>query len=389
MRCGKVRKSLAAFADGELPPGRREEVAAHLKGCLACRAQLESIQKVDALSRQLTHTEPEQAYWATFLPRVRSKIAQTEQRPAWARMRDALARFFAPPALWPRLAGAVAAAVLVFMVGRAIIQREAHMGRVRALPKKWLTEQAHMATRDRLQEKAMELGESPSERPPQPEEGGHAEVPPGPGDQTGQKVGPNRVTPEPGRDPFQPAENALEGLEAQRENAGFRSRQAPAPAGRVTSALSGEAPSEDKVKVRIPRNSISATGKSFAELGRVSQDESSTIKVSDRGEGQRRAIAPEIESDRAADAEHWRQRIATCQEIIASSQRSDELQRAYSMLAHSWYQLALITGTRNDLLRAVEAQRAALDFTAQEAARRPFRERIEALEERLRKKIRE
>jgi hypothetical protein len=163
-------------------------------------------------------------------------------------------------------------------------------------------------------------------------------------------------------------------------------------------ARSGELPAtqeaspEKKARVAIrpaPRNSISAMGRSPVEVGRVSQEEGATIMIYDRGEAQQRVIVPEIESDREADPEHWRQRIATYQEIIESSQRTDELENAYSMLAQSWYQLALITGARSDLLRAVEVQRAALDFATQKEARRRFRDRIEALEERLAKKKRE
>ena len=40
---------LPAYHDGELPPGRRQRVEAHLQGCPSCRAELETLTELSAL----------------------------------------------------------------------------------------------------------------------------------------------------------------------------------------------------------------------------------------------------------------------------------------------------------------------------------------------------
>jgi len=93
-----------------------------------------------------------------------------------------------------------------------------------------------------------------------------------------------------------------------------------------------------------------------------------------------------VKAARSSGAEHWRQQILLWQNSIQAQPRGEQLGQAYFRLAENWYQMALITAQREDLLQAVEAQRAALDFATDEAPRRLLRNRIQTLEEQLRKK---
>ena len=89
---------------------------------------------------------------------------------------------------------------------------------------------------------------------------------------------------------------------------------------------------------------------------------------------------------RARGPEGWREQIKIWQDSIKVHPRSDRLAEAHLHLAESWYHLAQMTGRREDLLPAVKAQRAALDFATGEPIRELLRERIHTLEEQLQKK---
>lgn len=48
--CRKYKKEWPAFVGGQLPPGRTEEIAAHVKVCAACRAELEETRKLMSMA---------------------------------------------------------------------------------------------------------------------------------------------------------------------------------------------------------------------------------------------------------------------------------------------------------------------------------------------------
>ena len=48
MRCKKVQRSLSAYVDGELAPGVRGELEAHMDSCARCAQQLERIRALAA-----------------------------------------------------------------------------------------------------------------------------------------------------------------------------------------------------------------------------------------------------------------------------------------------------------------------------------------------------
>lgn len=353
MRCRKVRKLLGPFIDEELSEKRRRGMASHLEGCPACRRQLDSIRKVEALSRQLMQAEPDQAYWETFLPRLRAKIARSGEESAWWRVRETLGKLLAPPIPWVRIAGAVATALLVFILSRAVIRHEVRMERIRALPKKSLTEQARVDKEKPIWQEDVEMT-LPGALPKQLEEA-RAPIDQNVTKASGvapmeKKMEPSTVSPPSTTKSFQVIDESA-----------YPSEQTP----------TGEVQ-----KFQVPTLTDE----------RVQRSKAQELPTLHRGGREEKTLRSMAATDRAFGLNHWRQQILLWQDFIKAHPRSDQLGQIYLHLAESLYQLALLTQQREDLLRALEAYRAALDFADEEAARRPLRSRIQELEARLRKK---
>lgn len=113
---GTVRDELAAFLDGELSATRRRTVATHLRGCVACRAEL---RRLEGLERLLVANAPQAQPTADFERRFATafqrEVALRHGRiPSTAARRRALVRWARP--MWvPLSAAAIAAgATIVF-----------------------------------------------------------------------------------------------------------------------------------------------------------------------------------------------------------------------------------------------------------------------------------
>ena len=86
---GHERERLSAYLDGELPPGERAEVSAHLATCPACAAFLADLAAVDAEAAGMSAEAPE-GYFEHFASRVVARLAATPKArvrswrpPAW------------------------------------------------------------------------------------------------------------------------------------------------------------------------------------------------------------------------------------------------------------------------------------------------------------------
>jgi len=58
LECQEVQEQLSAYLDGELDEARRGPVAAHLKGCAACRRELELVTALDLALGDLSAPAP-------------------------------------------------------------------------------------------------------------------------------------------------------------------------------------------------------------------------------------------------------------------------------------------------------------------------------------------
>lgn len=83
---GHEHERLSAFLDGELAPGERAEVAAHLGACAECAARLAELQAVDEAVASLPLQAPG-GYFESLPARVRARLEPRpvrRQLPAWS-----------------------------------------------------------------------------------------------------------------------------------------------------------------------------------------------------------------------------------------------------------------------------------------------------------------
>ncbi len=106
---GPSHEELMAFADGELEPARREEVAAWLEHHPEDRAEVEEFHRLSALWQRYAPPEPSPAAWASALARIETARPFRQPVPEWRVRRPAWA-----------FAAFAAAALLVVMLGRSL-----------------------------------------------------------------------------------------------------------------------------------------------------------------------------------------------------------------------------------------------------------------------------
>lgn len=66
MLSGHVSRDLSAYRQNELPPGRAARVASHLRGCAACRAELEEISFGIRLAERLPVASAPEGMWSSI-----------------------------------------------------------------------------------------------------------------------------------------------------------------------------------------------------------------------------------------------------------------------------------------------------------------------------------
>jgi hypothetical protein len=96
--CWLARRRLGAYRDGELGPGTRVRLEAHLEGCEGCLGEVERLDRLRAALRAPLRAVPEvpAAAWEAFWPQVRTRIAASATPaaapgPAWRRAWASLA----------------------------------------------------------------------------------------------------------------------------------------------------------------------------------------------------------------------------------------------------------------------------------------------------------
>jgi hypothetical protein len=138
MACTDWEEDLALHHDGELAGDRRRRVEEHLRGCAACRAELEAMDRLDDLVRRAP-AAPDAP--AEPFRGLEPALARAKAREAWG------GRF--------RAAAAAAAVLLAFAAGALLARRtpDARAERVAAL----LAEYASTVSEDRREAIAREI----------------------------------------------------------------------------------------------------------------------------------------------------------------------------------------------------------------------------------------
>ncbi|MFC2157677.1 anti-sigma factor family protein, partial [Acidobacteriota bacterium] len=81
MNHDEILNLLGALLDGELNEDQSKLIEDHLKDCSACQKELESLKKLDLLSKDYFSSSPDDQYWKTFAGRV-SKEITSKKNPA-------------------------------------------------------------------------------------------------------------------------------------------------------------------------------------------------------------------------------------------------------------------------------------------------------------------
>lgn len=81
MRCREVTEKLLGYATGELPPEEREAVEAHLRGCLRCRREGDTVERAEAALAMLGAVEAAPDLSEDLRRRLEDPL---RKRPRWA-----------------------------------------------------------------------------------------------------------------------------------------------------------------------------------------------------------------------------------------------------------------------------------------------------------------
>ena len=89
--CWFVRRRLGGYQDGELSPGARDRVGAHVQRCEPCGRELAALGRLRA-GVAFEGADPPEAVWAAFWPQVRARIAVPAPAPdpVWRRVWDGM-----------------------------------------------------------------------------------------------------------------------------------------------------------------------------------------------------------------------------------------------------------------------------------------------------------
>jgi anti-sigma factor RsiW len=120
--CWLIRRQLGGYQDGELSPGARHRVAAHLQGCERCSRELGTFDRLHT-ALALDVADPPEAVWTAFWPQVRDRLATGASDPEPVRR-----SLWGPGTVRPRLgfAPALAAGALAVLAVVAPWQRAPH-----------------------------------------------------------------------------------------------------------------------------------------------------------------------------------------------------------------------------------------------------------------------
>lgn len=98
MRCGKARKSLSAFIDGQLSAGEAEDLERHIASCQACAQELASMRSAMDTLHVVGDIEPAPAFVDGVMAKVAAERRSRRRVRPGARFADLVESAFRRPA---------------------------------------------------------------------------------------------------------------------------------------------------------------------------------------------------------------------------------------------------------------------------------------------------
>ena len=80
MRCGRVRRYLNAYLDGELHAQRRSQAEAHLESCAECRAQLARLKELASLLESTSAPAAPSGFAGRVMSRAQQRLVDAASR---------------------------------------------------------------------------------------------------------------------------------------------------------------------------------------------------------------------------------------------------------------------------------------------------------------------
>ena len=364
MKCRHIVDLLGPYLDGECSLEERRKVEEHLRRCPACRSELEQLRRIETAGRRTVPPDPGEQYWSAFLPRLRQRIGQEQRHPVPVGLGDRIRRWFSPPVPWVRLAGAMATAVLVVVIGRAFIQQKddlAPMGRPGGQPStdrviptgKNIEEMRFVAdsvTADREKQIPGEIfGTGTETHPPVKLPGAQRK--------TENEASPEKAVPE----------TVLRTEKSIRQKKGQADRQfvpPPTPPSEPSEPFPG---AEDAAV----KEEITALSDAPVDV-RITADRATGTQI--------RSMA------RSTEVRDWRGQIQHWETVIDSSSDESILATAHVALARSWHRLVMAEPDQDNITAALQIHRTALEYAAEDSVQQLLEQQISEIEDRLQKK---
>ena len=120
----RLENLINRYLDGIIPEQEFEDSIRQLDPGIdieALRSFATRVERIEELYRQLEEPDVPDGYWESFADRVESRLPDSPTRSAWDRLLDLIL-----PTRWPipalKYAGAVVSVLVVFFIGREIIE---------------------------------------------------------------------------------------------------------------------------------------------------------------------------------------------------------------------------------------------------------------------------
>jgi len=89
LNCNRIKELLESYHNGELTDTQKQKIETHLLSCDNCRAELESLKRLEKILQGVKFDERSDEFWARYTGKVRNKIADANKTARRYRLRIA------------------------------------------------------------------------------------------------------------------------------------------------------------------------------------------------------------------------------------------------------------------------------------------------------------